>query len=63
MEAGLENVRRHRAMASLCRMQAILDPENAWHWLAHADRWENLVEAEIEEHYRECNTSRDELAA
>jgi hypothetical protein len=50
-------------MASLCRLQATLDPANAFRWLAHADRWEYLVEAEIEDHYRACNADRDRLAA
>jgi hypothetical protein len=55
MEAAMENVRRYRSMASLSRLQAALDPENASRWLMDADRWESLIEAEIEEHYRECN--------
>jgi hypothetical protein len=46
-----------------CRQQAALDPKNAWRWLASADRWEDLVETEIEDHYRACNANRDELAA
>jgi hypothetical protein len=50
-------------MASLCRLQATLDPANGSRWLAHADRWEYLVEAEIEDHYRECNADHDGLAA
>jgi hypothetical protein len=59
----MENVRQYRAMASLCRLQATLDPANAFRWLAHADRWEYLVEAEIEDHYRACNADHDGLAA
>ena len=47
-------------MASMCRLQASLDPAKGWQWLARADRWESLVEAEIEAHYQECNSSRNE---
>ena len=47
-------------MASMCRLQASLDPAKGWQWLARADRWESLVEAEIEAHYQECNSSRGE---
>ena len=47
-------------MASMCRLQASLDPAKGWQWLARADRWESLVEAEIEAHYQECNSSRSE---
>jgi hypothetical protein len=50
-------------MASLCRLQATFDPANAFRWLAHADRWEGLVEAEIEDHYRACNADHDSLTA
>src|ERR1700733_10789743 len=39
----LENVRSYRAMASLCRLRATLDPENGWRWIARADRWEALA--------------------
>lgn len=59
----MENVRRYRSMASLCRLQAALDPENGSRWLINADRWERLVEAQIEEHYRECNMIPSEPAA
>jgi hypothetical protein len=59
----MDNVRHYRAMASMCRPQAALDPENGWIWLARADQWERLVEAEIEAHYRACNSSREEPAA
>ena len=55
----MENVGRYRVMASMCRLQAALEPKNAWRWLARADRWENLVTSEIEDHYRQCNTNRE----
>ena len=47
-------------MASMCRLQASLEPAKSWQWLARADRWDSLVEAEIEAHYQECNSSRSE---
>ena len=56
----MENVRRYRSMAFMCRLQASFDPDGSWHWRARADRWERLVEAEIEAHYQECNSSRSE---
>ena len=59
----MENVRRYRAMASMCRQHAALDPQNYRLWIARADQWEILVEAEIEEHYRACNSERDARSA
>ena len=50
-------------MASMCRLQASLEPAKSWQWLARADRWESLVEAEIEAHYQECNSSRGGMPA
>jgi hypothetical protein len=44
-------------------VRASLDPDNSPRWLARADRWEKLAEAEIQECYRECNASSDDLAA
>ena len=55
----MENVRRYRSLASMCRLQASLNPAEGSHWLARADRWESLVEAEIKAHYQECNSSRN----
>ena len=63
VEAAMENVRRYRSMASMCRLRASFDPAKGWHWLARADRWESLVEAEIEAHYQECNSSRSQPVA
>lgn len=59
----MENVRRYRAMASMCRQHAALDPENCVIWITRADRWEALADAEIEQHYRACNSEQDGLAA
>jgi len=59
----MENLRRYRAMASMCRQHAALDPENCEIWIARADRWENLILTEIEQHYQACNSEPDALAA
>jgi hypothetical protein len=59
LEAAMEKIGRYRVMASMCRLQAVLDPKNARRWLFRADRWESLVTSEIEDHYRECNTNRE----
>jgi hypothetical protein len=41
----MENAQRCRAMALLCRQQAVLYPLEAWKWLGQAERWEHLAEA------------------
>jgi len=46
----VENVKHFRAVASLCRQRAALHPEASWHWLAEAERYEHLADAEIEAH-------------
>ena len=59
----MENVRRYRAMGSLCRQNAVLNPLNSWNLLGDAERWEHLAEAEIALHFKECNsTSPSDLA-
>jgi len=40
----MENAQRCRAMALLCRQQAVLHPEQKWKWLGQAERWEHLAE-------------------
>lgn len=40
----MENAQRCRAMALLCRQQAVLYPVEAWKWLGQAERWEHLAE-------------------
>jgi hypothetical protein len=52
----MENVRRYRAMGSLCRQSAVLNPLNSWKLLGDAERWEHLAEAEIALHFKECNS-------
>lgn len=41
----MENAQRCRAIALLCRQQASLHPDQNWKWLAQAERWEHLAEA------------------
>jgi hypothetical protein len=43
-------------MSILCRQQAALHPELGVTWLARAELWERMVEAEIAAHFRACNT-------
>jgi hypothetical protein len=53
----MENVRRHRAMGSLCRQSAVLNPLNSWKLLGDTERWEHLAEVEIALHFKACNTT------
>ena len=53
----MEKVLRYRAMGSLCRQSAVLNPLNSWKLLGDAERWEHLAEAEIASHFKECNTT------
>ncbi len=43
----MENAQRCRAIALLCRQQASIHPEQSWKWLAQAERWEHLAEAQL----------------
>ena len=43
----MENAQRCRAIALLCRQQASNHPEQNWKWLAQAERWEHLAEAQF----------------
>jgi hypothetical protein len=56
-EAAMKNVRNYRAMSSICRQRAVFDPENSWKHLGDAERWDHLAHAEIDSHFRECNTT------
>ena len=47
-ESVMENVRRYRALASLCRQQAAYRPSQSWQLLGQAERWEHLAEAELQ---------------
>ncbi len=61
----MEDIRRHRALALLCRQQAVFHPEDRWKWLGEAERFEHLAEAAIDARFRECNAamSPDNLVA
>jgi hypothetical protein len=51
----MKDVRGYRARALLCRQQAMFHPEDGEKWLGRAEWWEQLAEAEIAAHFRECN--------
>jgi hypothetical protein len=53
--AAVEHIKNYRAVALLCRQRAALCPQASWHWLAEAERYEDLAEAEVEAHFKECN--------
>jgi hypothetical protein len=62
--AVLENVRRYRTIASLCRQTAAFRPAQKWTLLAQAYEWERLAMTELEAHFIPSNTaSRWEMAA
>ena len=41
------NAQRCRAIALLCRQQAGIHPDQSWKWLAQAERWEHLADAQF----------------
>ena len=47
----LENVRRYRTIASLCRQTAALRPDQKWSLLGQAYEWERLAMTELEAHF------------
>ena len=54
-----ENVRRYRAIASLCRQTAALRPLQKWSLLDQAEGWERLAAEEA--YFMVCNSpERDE---
>ena len=59
----MENVRRYRALASLCRQQAAYRPLQNWELLGQAEHFEHLAEIELKAHFDACNAHRDEDAA
>jgi len=61
----MENVRRYRALASLCRQQAAYRPLQSWDLLGQAEHFEHLAETELKAHFDACNAQRgaDEAAA
>jgi hypothetical protein len=60
----MENVRRYRALASLCRQQAAYRPLQSWDLLGQAEHFEHLAEKELKAHFDVCNAQRaqDETA-
>jgi hypothetical protein len=61
--AVLENVRRYRTIASLCRQTAAFRPAQKWTLLAQAYEWERLAITELEAHFIAPNiASRWEMA-
>jgi hypothetical protein len=63
----MKNVREYRAIALLCRQQAVFHPQESWKWLGRAERWEHLAEAEISaappKECRLASSNGDDLAA
>jgi len=59
----MENVRRYRALASLCRQQAAYRPLQSWDLLGQAEHFEHLAEAELKAHFDACNTQGADDAA
>jgi hypothetical protein len=53
----MKNVRRLRAMGSLCRQQAAYNPSLSWKLLAEAEYWEHMAAVEMTTHFEECNSS------
>ena len=51
----MENVRRYRAIASLCRQTAALRPLQKWSLLDQAEGWERLAAEEA--YFIVCNSS------
>lgn len=58
----MENVRRYRALASLCRQQAAYRPLQNWQLLCQAEHFEYLAEIALKAHFDACNAQRDEDA-
>jgi hypothetical protein len=50
----MKNVRRLRAMGSLCRQQAAYNPSQSWKLLAEAEYWEHMAAVEMTFHFEEC---------
>ncbi len=66
-EAGLEadvleNVRKYRAIASLCRQTAAFRPEQRMSLLQQAEEWERLAVMALEVQCEPQESSEDDLA-
>jgi hypothetical protein len=55
----MDKVRRYRALGSLCRQQAAYNPDQSWHLLGQAERWEHMAEEELAAHFKACGATTD----
>jgi hypothetical protein len=55
--AILENVRRYRTIASLCRQTAAFHPAQKWTLLEQAFEWERLAMTELDEYFTMPDTT------
>ena len=55
----MDKVRRYRALGSLCRQQAAYNPDQSWHLLGQAERWEHMAEEELAAHFNACSAATD----
>ncbi|MBR1166547.1 hypothetical protein [Bradyrhizobium liaoningense] len=51
----MDQVRRMRAMGSLCRQQAAYNSMNKWKLLAEAEYWDHLADLAVSSHFQQCN--------
>ena len=62
--AILENVRRYRTIASLCRQTAAFRPAQKWTLFEQANEWERRAISELEGYFAiRDGVSRGEIAA
>jgi hypothetical protein len=62
-KAILENVRRYRTIASLCRQTAAFRPAQKWTLLEQAFEWERLARTELETYITVRDTASRWVAA
>ncbi|WP_024512787.1 hypothetical protein [Bradyrhizobium sp. ARR65] len=62
-QAALENVRRYRAIASLCRQAAAFRPIQKLSLLQQADYWERLALMEFESYLDPVEDADEDLEA
>ncbi len=61
--AALENVRRYRTIASLCRQTAAFRPAQKWTLLEQAHEWERLAMTELDAYFTVRDTAEVATAA
>lgn len=59
----MEDARRYRALASLCRQQAAYRPLQSWELLGRAEHFDYLAEVALKAHFDACNGANDDGAA